>query len=1406
MKTLTQKITVILMIIFLSSMGAYAASTTCPGELITNLDGATDSKTGNDSGNITANTTYYYTFTPSVDGTLEVKSNLNKNKNSLFIQEGCSTILLKDETDSDDKTLVAFVTAGQEIVIALQRRSSNTANYSIAFSFQPGFITSTGRDFIERHQSNLFGDVKVLGNTVLCQLNAAGTACTESGNGVSNNAVNLQKAPESSSVLVLPTDAEVTYARLYWLGRIDGNWNSTTQTDAGQIDIKKDNGTYTTLTANVKDALKYSNNIYLYSASADASSIVDGSGTYYIDTSTFYTVTGKTGDGLGTSGSWALVVVYSDPNETTAKNVTIFDGYKGVQKNKPASASVSGFLTPTSNPVDSTVYVMAAEGDKYLSGTSDQVQMAGATFSTTLSNLGTMDSRIDVNATRTPKLINNNGTDIHKYNVGTTSGGSKIINPNETGANFNFTSNQDVYYPSLFVFSTQLYLPQMCYDYSIKQDGRYFSIDRAVYPEAQIDQQISSSDIEVGIYLRNEESDLAAEGIAIRTDLNTTLFNQTGVMYTSNINGSSLIDRGTPSYNGTLCDYDKNGDNSVTNNGCTDGHNIRKGNGSLGEFNYVYTKFSLEPQGINGIVDINTSLGLSIKYYVTANGSKIEYPDYVLGGLNVPICPPASAYEPEWGQFNVVSSGQTNNNLYTQVSRKPFSTDVIFDSDPATGTNDAPNSDIKTTVLVEMIDIDAYGDINASCGNPDASVSDLIFIPLDITPSKAQVNIPLQTPEYYNFATKNATFRVWYFADANQTLIQNWTASTDTSQRILSSISGLYDSSVHTACASSCSNTSSTTCFECIKINYAQSLCARDNFAVRPESFALNIYDIDPSLPAYDIDINPNNQKNITKVNTSKATGYAPGVLVPSDRMHLAAGYNYRFDINASGNDGIALVPGYTRSFNGGSDYNATLFWDPQSALSGCNDIDNRDIAFYFNNGKVENEERLHDNVGEYRLNLIDTTWTAVDWRDMSHHTISNGFDISSSDCVLNSDATSSAFNGCLIRSNHGSDAVGNIYRDHDLTFHPYKFGLTNTVTLRPSNSSPSVIFKPFVYMANIEDGEDMSVHLNTTVTAQGYDSNPLSNYVTGCYSKPLNVEIGKTPTSNSALRYNYAVHNIDIANAVISSHDQNKSIAAGLLDANATFSTTSSYFQKDQNGTIKLQTNLNYSRDVKATSNPEDITFTLLSVDDNATFFNGDLTNNKIADSNITIDQRVLHYYGRTNAPKITIECNSKPCVTGTHASSNSSTAEEIYYEIYCLGGACTSTILPIGTIQTNDTRWYTNTNHDKSGAALGTDGTIGTITEVSPSGHFNENNRVISIANYKTESIIQYNGPLPYDMTLQMQSSNWLIHNETDSNATQNEFIIRFVGSGGWSGKFEEDSTTKTISAPVTNRKIMW
>ncbi len=1272
------------------------------------------------------------------------------------------------------------------------------------------------RDFELRHQENLFGDVKVLGNTVLCALNANGQ-CQETPKGKSNDALDLQKAPVSYSTLKMPDKSKVVYARLYWQGRRGtySKWSSHTKTLASTIRLKKGNGTFQTFHADILDTQR----LYaaaLYSASAVVTDYIknNGNGKYYIDTKSFYTHTGSTWyddpshrDGLGAYGAWVLVVVYQDPNETKARNVSIFDGYKTVHDGNSVNIAVSGFLTPKAHKVDSQLYAFAAEGDKYIYG--DDFLMAGRLHNTQLKSIApnsddAFDSRIDIlNTPRKPSLSNNNGIDIQEYNVGTTSGALGIITNNEIGAKFQFRTDRDAYFPSLLVFSTEIYLPKMCYDYSVRQDNQYLQLNRSAYPEGRIDGPISSSNLDVTVYLRNMEADIPAEGIAIKSDVNNSLFDFVGDISTSNTNGTTLIDRGTPNKAATLCSYDPNGDNSVSNKGCTNGHDIRKGNGTLRANEYVYTKYTLQPKGINGITDINESLGLSVRYYITINHNKSVYPDYILGSKNVPLCPPSNWYQAQNGIFNVVRRGQTppvKSNLLTQVSRRPFDVSLIFDSTPETADYTAPEATVDTTVLVEMIDLDSFGDANASCANPDSKISDSIFVPVHFTDSDYQTDIPTQANNYYNVAVKNAAFRIWYFDDGNNTLVEHWNAITSNNNKNLQAISGLYTESLFPLCKASCeSNPTAPKCFACIKSNYAKPICSRDNFAIRPESYDVEIYD-------------DNQSQAKTKNNLSQLYNYSPNsAQQPTGEMQLASGYDYRFDISATGHDTLQYTPGYTRYFNAQKDYNATLLWNSSKTDKVCNDVVDKDLKFYVRNGKLTNAHKKHTNVGEYKLNIIDKAWTAVDWdwsKEQYTYRINNNFS-KKKDCTVNSNTTqlqSDHTIGCTIDTNHGSVSVPQhnyIYKDTKIIFHPYKFNV-NTITPTIGLTHADVNQTAFAYMANLDKDELMAYHLDGAIVAEGEDNSTLSNFTSQCYAKPLTITINSSDRTLNDIEGNNVRY-------ILHFHDMNQTKKIDLLDINHTdttpkqalqFSTMETnakgYFQRSLNGTLQTTLNLNYERNISKAVNPKQIIFTNYTVQckNNAECtFSANMNNTestkgvKVLNPNIPI----TYYYGRVHGQRERFK--------GQDGNAS------LHFEVFCdVNSGGDKSFLPEGVNSkfTDDPRWFINLHHTPQ-----RDGKINTIIQ---RGYTALNAHVTTkkfINGTTPVALLHYDNSrgYPYKTTMEINASNWLIYNKYNNKAKTNEFEVEFLNSSGkWAGQAETDSTTKKNASEQTNRRLMW
>jgi len=183
-------------------------------------------------------------------------------------------------------------------------------------------------------------------------------------------------------------------------------------------------------------------------------------------------------------------------------------------------------------------------------------------------------------------------------------------------------------------------------------------------------------------------------------------------------------------------------------------------------------------------------------------------------------------------------------------------------------------------------------------------------------------------------------------------------------------------------------------------------------------------------------------------------------------------------------------------------------------------------------------------------------------------------------------------------------------------------------------------------------------------------------------------------------------------------------------------------------------------------------------------------LINNYENNQTVSINAPLIHYYGQVNAGKQRYD-----------VPTDNPYNAKIYYQIYCFGAGCNTTLLP-GQTHVNDIRWYQNTRHSPSN-----DGNVSTVFEKNLAGRVTPNS-LLNTTNPTTVNL-PYNGSggYPYTTTMEINASNWLIYNENNAGATSNSFQIEFNKSGaGWSGKHETNSETNTIGSVKTNRRTMW
>jgi len=1360
---------------------------------------------------------------------------------------------------NSDGTITYYPKSGFEGIDSFYYTVDNTApqtSNKAKVTVDVGYVVGD-RDFTIRNPKetrNIRGNYAIGGNINLCTYSSNNPNCFfTTSNSYPSKYVdsdgNNSTVNSSSFDLNITDGSEVVWAGLYWQGVIhnsdddddkagndfgvnnlwvtDNTISNATKVDSDhkEIDLSADNnghGTYgadkvkfkvpgkdyVTITAQQLDFYQLG-----YAGFADVTKLLNKT-----NPNGKYTVADiKSQIGVesshGNYAAWSLVVIYKNDYEKF-RNITLFDGFVTVDSHYTGDLVIDGFLTPRTPPVKSKLAFFTMDGD-------------GGSNSLHIINQDGVDTEVEDPDHQNESLFNSTIEDgiIRDPEVPSARMDLDIIDLEDVLGTFNTKatlrprSGGDRYTASFFIMSSELYVPEFCYDYAYKQQDVYFTEENngTVLPRIPrvVGHVLRHEPVEVTVFLRNlvdsdiEVSDMKVDVIDINTSQlkyirETTKLAEIGDLIPQPISDSDLA--------------------------VSDSFIKYIDIGTIKSNDYFYIYYSLDPS----ISDINDSINVVATYNLNLDGTTIPY-ELTLG-QNMKLCSTSNfKYAPAKGIFNIVHKNYYNydeggNNRYynlpTQVTQRVGNFKVLS-MDPD---NLDDLKETSTIVAVERIDASAFHDTNTSCMEMASSISDRKWVIFDSNVTSTPFDNSIVDGSFYAMARPNTAFRITFNAmDENGTtpLVQkendgsytilNWRTQWD-GQNCTQDMDGdgiIENDTVASYCNDTGNNPNTLAgCMECIYGKDIRKICSRDNFATRPEAFYLKIDD--------------QNQSDSTQQQLPLTNGYTGSTTANAPVLHLAAGYKYNIEINATNHVDNNASQRYTRDFDElviPQDM-AEYSWDSSLAAGACNDESNKTLEIHFYNGRVDANSSVSQ-VGEYKLQLLDTTWTAVDSNPlfMTHHT--SPYFTSTLDCVGGSSDTrvvnSSSLNGCNISSSHTNPTTSVKYNSFDIVFHPYAYAMTNNITLGGANTTPlqpgdANYFKPFVYMANIKDDEQISVHLNTTVTAKGYaavvaNGTTLTNYVDGCYATPLHLKVGKTATTSTKPSYSFIVHSKDKNGAIITANDLNGTIAAGDLNATPMVQTLPAYFPKDMNGTSSIVTNLNYNREVNVTVNPQDINYTTVSVDDNTSLFTADFNASMYPQGSVSVTptgpQRVLHYYGKTVVPTTTVLCDTKPCRTG---DSGTNSKALISFVVYCdpTTTLCTpATNLPNGSSQIADIRWHSNTNHDNA-IPIGSDGVVGTVKEVTNTSNIQViGSPTISQPNYEYETIVelQTSAPIPYDAIMEMNSSRWLISDPANAAATTNKFTVKFTGDGGWSGKYEENSTTDTsIFAPGANRRVIW
>jgi hypothetical protein len=177
----------------------------------------------------------------------------------------------------------------------------------------------------------------------------------------------------------------------------------------------------------------------------------------------------------GYSGGWALIVIYEN-QLMKARAVTLFDGYAYVNGQlagggEYGNIDISGFTTVGSGQVNMKLGVMAAEGDRNLTGDYLAVQKLNANPAVYPTNYSILNHSGNATnnffnssifpvpgANSTPSLLNNTGVDFSMFTIPNT--GNLVIGNNQTSTTFRFGSTSDVFTIFGFAMSVDAYIPE----------------------------------------------------------------------------------------------------------------------------------------------------------------------------------------------------------------------------------------------------------------------------------------------------------------------------------------------------------------------------------------------------------------------------------------------------------------------------------------------------------------------------------------------------------------------------------------------------------------------------------------------------------------------------------------------------------------------------------------------------------------------------------------------------------------------------------------------------------------------------------------------------------------------------------------------------------------------------------
>ncbi len=1239
--------------------------------------------------------------------------------------------------------------------------------------------------------------------------------------------------------------------------------------DANKLKLKvttpSGSGNYEDVKAKELTTYRSSNGV-TYAAYADVTDIVQaahlekGKNTFTVANLT--TNEGREGS-PGIFGGWSLLVIYGENSDGKLRNISVYHGFQELEnKDNAQPIKISGFRLPKEGTVNSTATVFSGEGE-YLYGypfknrygdlSYDWMKISNQENSayqylpgpdgTPLPNNGSVGNRNNmfdavltgikrdhVNGQSNDLQINNDGIDVDVFDVSSIMESYRDDNPTINTIYLKAASNNDYVTPSMIAFATELYQPNVCYDFVAKLNEFVIPYkDRTSY-KAYAKQ---GDELSFTVAIWDIKGDIDPQYVSIGLPVTqyqgyaTPIMNPDKAYYTIP-NGNTLLptDYARP-MSTTKRPVITIGEGRTANVG-----------GTITQGQRYFTKFYFK------VEDTNASLiegDYDVEVNATLNYGSGDF--WQIMGLK--RCDQNLTYSPTWVQFNVEqafgntppSNPTAHYSLPTRVAGRDFNYDVASYGKDSNDQYTQPISADGVTVDVEMIDIGDFDDNGSyfKCGNSDPNI---IMMPGKFSyfdNGDARITVNDINDLSNTSATRNATFRMWLLTDENGTLL--------TSDRLYEKnendhYAQIYDNYYRTQdvthlCTRACSasdgydytstrytnihygtDPNAVGCYACLRDKFAQPYCARDNFAIRPKAIRVDVGDkgVDKTLSSIPI---------ATNIDRS---------LEPNKDISIAAEYPYELNmttvnINDNTVNGYTTIDLYEKltGFSSIPDrrFSSMALIKFEGDASKCADATHSSLNPQFASGFVSTDLNT-TNAGAYSFEIWDSNWTTVDraannpYKTLFDTACKNNSDAACNDCILGTttvDANDADKIGCTFGSEL-QDPVGSPdkqYTKLNLLINPYRFGLSISLIDQPSGGTA-----PWVYMNDLTQNAlgsrnpGASAQLNGEVSALGASNGKLSNYTDGCAAQGNVFWLDRNmSTAENLIATEQNLNSVYFQQWLDSDSPETQPVQdnSSGLDMNATLVKANYY--SEQNGTANVILNYNFKKPYNDVVNPVIVGFeTLHTVSPDATSY-ANHKSNYVPEGNVTVDENRTFFFAKVDTA---IGTDGQDIYTPDTTYTTS-----VRVDVYCRDDA-TAGIVCANIPDFNTTNVPPETAEEsylgggwfRMGSHSATDGLVLSITSDVAGVIITPNTNIAMDTNGSSGAItIKY----PLDKTrpahpiFTITPDEWLKFSTDPTAAGLPKFQLNFLSKGlKWKGTGKTGNVIETEPTIKQNRRLNW